>query len=68
MDTTGAGDTFAGGILSSKIAGKNMEDSMIAGATMASFCIENIAHKGIVKVSDSEYKLRKEWIQSSLTY
>jgi hypothetical protein len=41
---------------------------MIAGATMASFCIESIAHEGIVKVSDSEYKLRKEWIQSSLTY
>jgi sugar/nucleoside kinase (ribokinase family) len=68
MDTTGAGDTFAGGILSSKIAGKNMEESMIAGATMASFCIENISHEGTVKVSDSEYKLRKEWIQSSLTY
>ena len=68
MDTTGAGDAFAGGILSSKIAGKNMEESMVAGATMASFCIENIAHEGIVKVSDSEYKLRKEWIQSSLTY
>ena len=68
MDTTGAGDTFAGGILSSKMAGKNMEESMIAGATMASFCIENISHEGIVKVSDSEYKLRKEWIQSSLTY
>ena len=68
MDTTGAGDAFAGGILSSKIAGKNMEESMIAGAAMASFCIESIAHEGIVKVSDSEYKLRKEWIQSSLTY
>ena len=68
MDTTGAGDAFAGGILSSKIAGKNMEESMVAGATMASFCIENIAHEGIVKVSDPEYKLRKEWIQSSLTY
>ena len=68
MDTTGAGDAFAGGILSSKMAGKNMEESMIAGATMASFCIENIAHEGIVKVSDSEYQLRKEWIQSSLTY
>jgi sugar/nucleoside kinase (ribokinase family) len=68
MDTTGAGDVFAGGILSSKMAGKNMEESMIAGATMASFCIESIAHEGIVKVSDSEYKLRKEWIQSSLTY
>ena len=68
MDTTGAGDAFAGGILSSKMAGKNMEESMIAGATMASFCIENIAHEGIVKVSDSEYQLRKEWIQLSLTY
>jgi sugar/nucleoside kinase (ribokinase family) len=68
MDTTGAGDTFAGGILSSKIAGKNIQDSMVAGATMASFCIENIAHKGIVTVSDTEYDLRKEWLKSSLTY
>ena len=68
MDTTGAGDAFAGGILSSQIAGKNMEESVVAGAAMASFCIENISHRGIVEVSDSEYQLRKEWIQSSLTY
>ena len=68
MDTTGAGDTFAGGLLSSKIAGKNIEESMIAGATMASFCIENIAHEGIVTVPDVEYQLRKEWIKSTLTY
>ena len=68
MDTTGAGDAFAGGLLSSKVAGKNIQESMIAGATMASFCIENIAHEGIVNVSDREYQLRKEWIKSTLTY
>jgi len=68
MDTTGAGDAFAGGLLSSKVAGKNIQESMIAGATMASFCIENIAHEGIVNVSDGEYQLRKEWIKSTLTY
>tara|TARA_B100000809_G_scaffold115943_1_gene114114 strand:- start:1218 stop:2123 length:906 start_codon:yes stop_codon:yes gene_type:complete len=68
MDTTGAGDAFAGGLLSSKMAGKNIQESMIAGATMASFCIENIAHEGIVNVSDGEYQLRKEWIKSTLTY
>ena len=68
MDTTGAGDAFAGGLLSSKMAGKNIQESMIAGATMASFCIENIAHEGIVTVPDIEYQLRKEWIKSTLTY
>ena len=68
MDTTGAGDAFAGGLLSSKMAGKNIQESMIAGATMASFCIENIAHEGIVSVPDKEYQLRKEWIKSTLTY
>ena len=68
MDTTGAGDAFAGGLLSSKMAGKNIQESMIAGATMASFCIVNIAHEGIVNVSDREYQLRKEWIKSTLTY
>jgi len=50
------------------MAGKNIQESMIAGATMASFCIENIAHEGIVSVSDREYQLRKEWIKSTLTY
>ena len=68
MDTTGAGDAFAGGLLSSTMAGKNIQDAMIAGATMASFCIENIAHEGIVTVPDTEYQLRKEWIKSTLTY
>ena len=68
MDTTGAGDAFAGGLLSSKMAGKNIEDAMIAGATMASFCIEDIAHEGIVSVPDKEYQLRKEWVKSTLTY
>ena len=68
MDTTGAGDSFVGGLLSSKMNGKNIQDSMISGATMASFCIENIAHKGLIGFSDEEYSIRKEWIKSSLTY
>ena len=68
MDTTGAGDSFAGGLISSKMHGKNIEDSMISGATLASFCIEDIAHKGLIGFSREEYSIRQEWIKSSLTY
>ena len=67
MDTTGAGDSFAGGLLSSKMQGSNIQDSMVSGATMASFCIENIAHRGLISFSEEEYTLRKKWLQSSLT-
>ena len=68
MDTTGAGDSFVGGLLSAKMEGKNIQDAMISGATMASFCIEDISCKGLLDISVEEYHNRKEWIKSSLTY
>ena len=68
MDTTGAGDSFVGGLLSAKMAGKNIQESMISGATMASFCIEDISCKGLLAIPEQEYHNRKEWIKSSLTY
>jgi len=67
MDTTGAGDAFAGGLLSAKMLGKDIEQSMICGATTASFCIEDISYTGLSSISDSKYQLRKEWIKSTLT-
>jgi len=68
IDTTGAGDAFAGGLLSAKMEGKNIQESMIRGATMASFCIEDISCKGLLSISEDEYQIREEWIKSSLTY
>ena len=67
MDTTGAGDSFAGGLISSLMNGADIKEAMVAGSVMASFCIENIAHKGLISFSEEEYTLRKKWLQSSLT-
>ena len=68
IDTTGAGDSFVGGFLSAKMKGKNIKESMICGATMASFCIEGISYRGLLSISEDEYQTRKEWIKLSLTY
>tara|TARA_X000000368_G_scaffold151690_1_gene119564 strand:+ start:3864 stop:4769 length:906 start_codon:yes stop_codon:yes gene_type:complete len=68
IDTTGAGDSFVGGFLSAKMKGKNIKESMICGATMASFCIEGISCRGLLSISEDEYQTRKEWIKLSLTY
>ncbi len=68
IDTTGAGDSFVGGFLSAKMKGKNIKESMICGATMASFCIEGISYRGLLSISEDEYQTREEWIKLSLTY
>ena len=67
MDTTGAGDSFVGGLISSLMNGANIKEAMVEGSVMASFCIENIAHKGLISFPEEEYTLRKKWLQSSLT-
>ena len=67
MDTTGAGDSFAGGLISSLMNGADIKEAMVEGSVMASFCIENIAHKGLISFSEEEYTLRKKWRQTSLT-
>ena len=67
MDTTGAGDSFAGGLISSLMNGADIREAMVEGSVMASFCIENIAHRGLISFSEEEYTLRKKWLQSSLT-
>ncbi|MEE3139478.1 MAG: PfkB family carbohydrate kinase [Candidatus Neomarinimicrobiota bacterium] len=67
MDTTGAGDSFVGGLISSLMNGADIKEAMVEGSVMASFCIENIAHKGLISFPEEEYTLRKKWLQSSLT-
>jgi len=66
-DTTGAGDCFAGGLISSLANGANIMDAMVDGSVMASFCIEDISHKGLLSFSEEEYLSRKKWLKSSLT-
>jgi len=41
-DTTGAGDSFAGGFIAAKISGSDLRASAVAGVTLAATCVANI--------------------------
>ncbi len=41
-DTTGAGDSFAGGFIAAKISGSDLQASTVAGVTLAATCVANI--------------------------
>lgn len=41
-DTTGAGDSFAGGFIAAKISGSDVRASVVAGVTLAATCVANI--------------------------
>jgi sugar/nucleoside kinase (ribokinase family) len=41
-DTTGAGDSFAGGFIAAKISGSDLRASVEAGVTLAATCVANI--------------------------
>ncbi|NDH81358.1 MAG: hypothetical protein EBY68_05290 [Actinobacteria bacterium] len=41
-DTTGAGDSFAGGFIAAKISGSDLRASVVAGVTLAATCVANI--------------------------
>ena len=42
-------------------------DAVVDGSAMASFCIEDIGHKGLLSFSEEQYLLRKKWLKNSLT-
>lgn len=63
VDPTGAGDTFAGGLMgylanTDDISMNNMKRAIIAGSAMASFCVEDFSLNKLKAVSMPEIKER----------
>jgi sugar/nucleoside kinase (ribokinase family) len=63
VDPTGAGDTFAGGLMgylasSDDISMGNMKRAIIAGSAMASFCVEDFSLNRLKSLSWPEIKER----------
>lgn len=63
FDPTGAGDTFAGGIMgylakTDDTDIENMKRAIIAGSAMASFCVEDFSLNKLQVLSDGEIKER----------
>ena len=50
-----------------KMNGKNILDSMKVGAVAASFCIEGVGVKGLIKINDLEFEKRFAWMNANHT-
>jgi sugar/nucleoside kinase (ribokinase family) len=62
-DPTGAGDTFAGGMMgylskTDDISMENMKRAIIAGSAMASFCVEEFSLNRLKSLTDDEINQR----------
>jgi len=42
IDTNGAGDAFAGGLVGALVAGKNLDDSVLVGHALARACVQQV--------------------------
>ena len=42
VDTNGAGDAFAGGFVGALVAGKNLDESVLAGHALARVCVQQV--------------------------
>ena len=51
MDTNGAGDAFAGGFLGSLVAGKSLDESILAGHALARGCVQQVSTRTRLRIS-----------------
>lgn len=72
-DPTGAGDSFAGGLLGFMARGKNsgfqaIKNAMLAGTSCASFCIEEFSIKGLLRASRQDVLKRASSLKEMITF
>lgn len=63
IDPTGAGDTFAGGLIgwiakTDDISFENMKKALIYGSAMASFCVEQFSINRLLSIEDADIEQR----------
>lgn len=73
FDSTGAGDTFAGGFAShiaksENISFENMKSAIIVGSAMASFTVEEFGTQRLEKVTQDELKQRINQFKELTTF
>jgi len=70
-DPTGAGDSFAGGLIgwiskTSDVSDDNLKRAILYGSTMASFCCEKFSVDGLLSLDESKIQFRyKEFVNLS---
>ena len=63
IDTTGAGDSFAGGFVGN-IGAANIVDAVIAGSAMASFTVSQFGVNGLINITQNEINHRINYIKN----
>ena len=63
IDTTGAGDSFAGGFIgyleqTKDVSFENMKRAIIYGSAMASFCVEKFGTQKLEELTENDIKKR----------
>ncbi len=63
LDPTGAGDSFAGGLLgyldkTGEVSFDNMKKAVVAGSVMASFCVEKFGTENLLKLNRAKISER----------
>jgi ribokinase len=65
VDSTGAGDAFAGGVLSGLLAGEDLTTSIERGVVSASFALEGWGAAGLLAATSAGARRRRgEWYGS----
>ena len=49
VDTNGAGDAFAGGFIGALVAGKSLDESILAGHALAGACVQQVSSRTVDK-------------------
>ena len=65
VDTTGAGDSFAGGFVGT-LNNNNIIDSVIMGSAIASFTVSEFGVEGLLNINKEELNNRVKYIKSQI--
>ena len=64
-DPTGAGDSFAGGVMAAITNGFHISEALLWGTASASFCVEGFGLEGFKKMNQSSLKERIEYLKNN---
>ena len=62
-DPTGAGDSFAGGFVGGLASGLSKVEALVAGSSVASFCVEGFGTEGLEGITTNSIKHRSQMIK-----
>ena len=63
MDPTGAGDSFAGGLMAALANGHSLEEGLIWATASASFCVEGFGLEGLSRMTPETFRERVEVVR-----